>query len=540
MSDAQELIARILSDERWHGTSHFSETIHGEEPILMTGRQMSTYLPDRYRRMRAISRVRQVDSRPRWLSDGELFCLQGDFMADVVDECPYHGAFKSYFPTYSAMSDRQLRGYFTWRSAVRAGRVEDASLSFAYVYLYELINGIGVDDPLEAFSRFDSFWRAWRALNSNIDRYARIWRRDMVVYHDLDPGLIAGCREVIFDGALAELDRIEPRPLPLPPDVERERRLLGAIETLSTYRITASRLFRDHPEDMRRCACAVYARLAQHCDRRCKLSLSENLFGRASEEPYEMFRSAVFFERNPHRRACFELDGVCSYRCERGRWTCSRKHASRSRSAKLGRIMRALDCRLRLKLDPAHPLKEGSTPKYLAKIIDREIETWLGWKRDHAPRVIDIDLSKLARIRKAAEGVCEALLVDEERAPGPSEGLDPDETTATKDAPSDPLLSRVPAAPQDGGARISRAPAQAAGSGPLSAEEADWLRALLDRDERARSVAQAAARISQDMLIDAINEKMLEILGDTVIECVDGSPRAIDDYESDLKEIVRI
>ncbi len=64
-------------------------------------------------------------------------------MADYEDDFPYEGEFKSYFPTYESMTNPQLRGYFTWRTHVRGGTVERTSTSFAYVYLYELINGIG-------------------------------------------------------------------------------------------------------------------------------------------------------------------------------------------------------------------------------------------------------------------------------------------------------------------------------------------------------------------------------------------------------------
>ena len=74
-------------------------------------------------------------------------------MADFEDDCPYNGTFKSYFPTYNAMSDRQLRGYFTWRAQVRRGTVEETSTSFALLYLYELICGIGVDNPLDGFNK---------------------------------------------------------------------------------------------------------------------------------------------------------------------------------------------------------------------------------------------------------------------------------------------------------------------------------------------------------------------------------------------------
>ena len=47
--NAREVIARILADERLSTSSHFSERIYGDEPILTTGRQMASYLPDEYR-----------------------------------------------------------------------------------------------------------------------------------------------------------------------------------------------------------------------------------------------------------------------------------------------------------------------------------------------------------------------------------------------------------------------------------------------------------------------------------------------------------
>lgn len=54
--NAREVIARILADERLSTSPHFSERVYGDEPILTTGRQMASYLPDEYRRMRAVSR----------------------------------------------------------------------------------------------------------------------------------------------------------------------------------------------------------------------------------------------------------------------------------------------------------------------------------------------------------------------------------------------------------------------------------------------------------------------------------------------------
>ena len=49
MADVQRLIDQIMSTERIRRSSHFSDRVFTDEPILTTGRQMASYLPDRYR-----------------------------------------------------------------------------------------------------------------------------------------------------------------------------------------------------------------------------------------------------------------------------------------------------------------------------------------------------------------------------------------------------------------------------------------------------------------------------------------------------------
>ena len=267
--DIKMLIERIMAEARTHQSARFSHEVYADEPILKTGRQMQNFLPDQYRKMREISRW-QDDPKGgagRWLSEAELFYRQGLLMADFEDDCPCNGTFKSYFPTYNAMSDRQLRGYFTWRAQVRRGTVEETSTSFAFLYLYELICGIGVDDPLDGFSKIKAFWDAYRAFEPGIDRFARVWLQDYAVFHRLDPKLLRDSKTVMFDNALIELRRAardlvpaqapsgqtpkrrktsEPT-LPLPPDEAREERLMAAINALSTYNLSNSRLDRSHP-----------------------------------------------------------------------------------------------------------------------------------------------------------------------------------------------------------------------------------------------------------------------------------------------------
>lgn len=272
--------------------------------------------------------------------------------------------------------------------------------------------------------------------------------------------------------------------------------------------------------------------------------------------PYTMFASAVFFAPERHEDCEYRLDPIHIYRCQNGFWECMRIHGSRQKSSKLGEMMRACDQRLRLALDPAHPLKEEKVPKYLAKIIDDEIVAWLSWDAAHQPVKIDIDLSQLGHIRSAAAQTREALLIDEEREDGASaeaeaadsgqpeagpvtdaivepvvapirQDLTDEPTISTEQfgvvapllAPTPPLAA---AAPTDAASEL--APAATA-----------YLRALLEQNAAQATSAVARSGQSEDMLVDSINEALFDLVGDTVIEFGAAGPQIIEDYEADVR-----
>ena len=561
--DVKMLIERIMAEARTHQSARFSNEIYADEPILKTGRQMQNFLPDQYRKMREISRW-QDDPKGgagRWLSEAELFYRQGLLMADFEDDCPYNGTFKSYFPTYNAMSDRQLRGYFTWRAQVRRGNIEETSTSFAFLYLYELICGIGVDNPRDGYDKIKAFWDAYRAFEPGIDRFARVWLQDYAVFHELDPKLLRDSKTVAFDNALIELRRaardLVPAPapsdlpparrktsgptLPLPPNEAHEERLMAAINALSTYNLNNSRLDRSHHRDLRHVACAVYVRMVRYYDTHRKTGIVASLFGEETAMPYTMFASAVFYAPERHEDCEYRLDPIHVYRCQNGFWECMRIHGSRQKSSKLGEMMRACDQRLRLALDPGHPLKEEKVPKYLAKIIDDEITAWLSWDVAHQPVKIDIDLSQLGHIRSAAAQTREALLIDEEREDGtPVEAepvadtiAEPVVTTIQRDEAGEPTISTE----QFGIVAPLLAPAPTpADTAPALDFAADaYLRALLEQNAAQTASAVAQSGKSEDMLVDSINEALFDLVSDTVIEFGSTGPQIIEDYEADVR-----
>ena len=510
---AQQVIDQILEDPRAQvggrfAGGHFTSRTYADEPILMTGKAMVSALPEPYRAARRLAH----DSRCHGVSNAWLLYQQGRVLADLEDDAPYTGTFVRYFPTYQDLNDRQLRGYVTWRTAVRAGRVEPAPATFMFLYAYELLNGIGVDDPGEGFCTLKSFWERYRGEEPSLDRYLPRWLVDMVVYHGLDNRLVADDpllnADVCWDGHLQVLSQAPER---------SEREVFDAWVALSSYRFETSRLYRAYPDDARAVTLAVLERLAAYYDKHRKSALHASLFGSWGSRPCQLFASAVVYHEAPHPDGIYELDPLRTYVCAQGRWTCSCYAGTRDGRKRLGIILKAIDAALRRRWEFAYPLKQPQVPKYLEQIIDRAIDERHAWKVAHEPRRIQIDRSKLSGIRSGAAQTCEALLVDEER-------FDDAPAQPPTPLPGEPVRPQLPDAPPE--------PSTAAQPGPLglTSVELRLLEALL-----AGEPAAAPEGSTLDLLVDAINEKLFDLLGDTAIEFDGDAPVLIDDYRDDVE-----
>ena len=524
MPDVDAIIERILAATRAKGGRAFqSSRTYSDEPILMRGSQLSSYLPEPIQAMRELSWSPEARS---W-SDARLFVEQARLMEDFEDDFPYGGEFKSYFPTYRAMANPQLRGYFTWRTRVRKGRVEPTSLSFAFVYLYELLNGIGATPGEEAFHAIESFWQSYRVIDSSLDRHVRSWLVDYVVYFGLAPELAVPYLNTEHDRAVQVLASEEARVLEEPStrgrravktafaqNSAREEAVFQALCTLSTYRLSDSRLFKDDPDSLTRVAPAVFDRLVRHYRSGRTQGYVESLFGSRHAMPHLMFASAVFWPGTKHEDCVVKLDETITFTCQNGFWTCDALHDGGEKSTRLGQVLHAVDQRLRTALGHPQPLQDRGDPKYLAQIIDRVVGDYLEWRREHAPKRIEIDLSKLAGIRSTAAVTRDALLVDEERE-------DAGAPVASEPAGSQPIDSGL-AAPDPSQGAEKDAPLG------LSMAELELVRTLLEGGTPVTG--------GTELLVDAVNEKFFDLAGDVVIEFgADGAPALVEDYVEDVR-----
>ena len=168
-------------------------TIILDSPYIMTGREYY----DRYTSGRSCSGVPEKIQKMLDMydyGDGSfsqkcrVFRDQGMFMKDYEDSALWYGDLRRYFPTYHDLNIRQLRGYFAWRTEIRKGKFERTCEAFAYIYIYELLNGIGTGSPEDSFEKLEEFCRGYidtgmgdLALKKNLRR----WMMEFAVIHSM-------------------------------------------------------------------------------------------------------------------------------------------------------------------------------------------------------------------------------------------------------------------------------------------------------------------------------------------------------------------
>ena len=66
--------------------------------------------------------------------------------------------FMTYFPTYDSMDSQQKSWYFYWRTEIRKGHFINTDLSYIFIYIYELLSGIGWTDATEGYDKLNTIW----------------------------------------------------------------------------------------------------------------------------------------------------------------------------------------------------------------------------------------------------------------------------------------------------------------------------------------------------------------------------------------------
>ncbi len=492
--DVRRLIETVLSDEKLQKSGNFSDKVYTDEPIIATAGQLSGYVPSEIIEMRKLS-----DSYN--MTEAAIFHRQAQFMADYTDDCPYHGDFARYFPTYRTMNTAQLRGYFTWRTKVRAGICEPAPLSFAFLYIYELLMLIGTESPEAGFAELERFGSAYAELFPQIEHYLKRWKNDFIVYYGLDRSLFSGAEH---DAALFTLLNFRER---------NESEVFRAALDLSAYPLERSKFFEKYPEDMEKAVCRVLGKLSDYFEKNRRKDLFTRLFGAKTTCIYPMFGSAVFYDGRKYRDYKYDVNEIHRYTCKNGIWSCEMYYGGCSKSRELGDIIKTVESCLRSGFD-FRPLKPAISAKSVLGVIQKEIALYLEEKKKNEKPVISLDLSKLGDIRRSADITRDRLITEEEAEPEINEFQPSEKAPEKHNSPAD-----------------ETEPCDMLG---LSDAEYAFLRALL-YGQPYGDILRANSTTAL-LLSDGVNEKLFDLFGDTVIEFSGDEPVLIEDYTDELKE----
>lgn len=440
-----------------------------------------------------------------------LFRREAERYADRESEAVFTDSFLCYYPTYRDLPKPVLEGYFGWRTRARRGEYGPAPTSFLFLHVYELLALIGVSSAEEGLQRLNSLAAHYRipALIS----YLKGWTRDFVIYYQLTDR---------WDEVLAELraeDRI--REILRRPGKFEPAEIRAAMEAVSGYGLSRSAFLRDRPEVCDEAMSRVYLAVCEDRKKRGNPRFPERFSGLRGSWRYEMFRNALFSEPEDCPNCRIEVDPVRAYVRKDRAWKVSGLGCNRplERSPLMTALMRETDRCLRELFGEGRPLKEADLEPDLAAVV---WEAAARYDRDRRaaekPKLI-LHRELLSGIRSDAEDTMSRLL----------EGADEDLLPAPEDRKS---------AGAEAGAKTTRETQAAPEPTPagLRPEEAEFLRLVLTGGDW-RSFC-AANMLLPSILADAVNEKLLDLIGDTVLEETDGGYAVIEDYLDDVNSLL--
>ena len=448
------------------------------------------------------------------------FYVQGKFMEDYEDSAPWNGECRRYFTTYHDLNADQLRGYFSWRAHVRRGEFRRIPASLAYLYLYELLSGIGTDSAEDCLAKMKAFEAGYLdagfgdpSMRGNLHR----WTAEYAVVHGASPEYLTayvGADLLQRDEALMKLHA---------PEDYTDEELFGALSLVTGGKIESSPVITKEAERGKHLLAEVWKDLTKNYDLN-GWDIFTACFGKLKEFPWHPFANAVYYSEQREEDREYVLNGCRKYVCRNGIWTEVRYDDLYFDKYRVHAVVRAADRLLRRYLKTGHYLRAKKEEEWAQPYIEAVIEADRAAVQEaekEAERAaaeaakpkVTIDLSGLDRIRRDAAITRESLLTEDEKA----------------EFRAEPQISEnagsVPAEPQ--------AVAQIAG---LDSIHTQILAAVMRGDTIAELIKEH--HLMPSVVADAINEALFDEIGDNVLTCDGSGIELIEDYRMDLEDLL--
>ena len=523
-------------------------------------------IPERIRQMRRLYDYgrNSVESRAK------NFFRQAKFMEDYDDDAPWKGGIVCYFPTYHDLTTRQLRGYFAWRTDVRSGIYRPIATSAAYIYVYELLNGIGAVSPEDSLQKLDIFIEKYidsgigdSRMRSNVMR----WAMELAIISGLPP---ASAREYM-DPDLLERDTAM---ITLRNPSERtDDEIIQALCYFGGKKQAQSPVLTAAGEKGRYLFAEAWKTALKHFRQEDK-DLFTACFGKPVTRRWYPLSNAVYYQDKRPEDIEYTLDACRTYICKDGAWLVKSFEKLTVDRDRIRGFLHTADLLLRRYLKTGRYLREKPEENWAVPFVQMVIQADEQAVIEAARPKITIDFSGLEKIRQDALVTQNSLLTEEEQEQQnsllteeeqeqqnsllteedrePTNSLLPEEDTVAQDRllPEDEKATAAlnsAAEPQIPDAQSQELPEQKLPEQdlpesqelpdiPLDPVQIRILQMLLQNDSPDTFIREQY--LMPSIVADTINEALFDEIGDAVLACDEDRLSLVEDYIEEIEELL--
>lgn len=448
-----------------------------------------------------------------------IFYKQGMFMKDYEDNYTGNAPFSQYYPYYQMLGYEQLRTYFTWRTQVRQGNITDTSLSYAFLYIYELLNNIGVDDPQDGLNKLMLFWKVFSIYNKSIDKYIFKWFKDYHVYYNLPQSFI----EFVKINNLSTYY----------PEIAEPDDDFNLFCSVSKYDIRKSVFFTDETSKLITDCFFYIIEITRKDFETAGMNFDDVLFRPTRTLVFwKPFKEALFYNwlKQPDRRTVLSKNEI--YICNKNEWSFSAIITTEKGKQFIGYVLKHMEVILRqitkfkFKLTANIYMINQETLRKLKKaglFIDKIVsDAVIEFYKKETKTVILVDPASLARIRQEALITQESLIVEDETEQSNSQTqkiLPPDNNIFADSSEFNP---------------IANLNIWDSFKNALNDNEIRLINVII-QGEDIKTFADECG-IMLEVLVDGINEKAMDHINDNLI---DENLNIYDDYIQQVKELIK-
>ena len=455
-----------------------------------------------------------------WYQKSKNFYKQGKFMEDYEDN--YYEKVRDYcgyFVTYHELNANQLRSYFTWRTDIRKGNYRSTYTSFIYLYIYELLCGIGTVSKYDTINKLKELEE--NVLNlEGIENGTQIKRnlsRWYFEYAVIKGFTVEEVKEYIGEDILRRDEAIE---IFKKPENYSDNEIFDALVFLLGSKAADSLSVKKRKEDMIHIFAYVWKAVLKtggiggqtvftHC------------FGRLQSKRWYPLGNTPYLKESTEGTD-YVLNCIRSYHYSKQVW----KEKSYTKECfdkkKLTSIFREIDRYMRDEYKLGHCLKERDEDKWISDYVKEAFDKAVFELKENEKKELQIDFFALDKIRSDADITRDSLMVEESEETDTIFDIS-NTTDSVKIQEKENIKTDMPTGNNGSTDRCKDINIRI-------------LECILTGEDYKRYIKENNLFLS--VVTDTINERFFDDIGDNILECDGEDIYLIEDYKEDVLDIM--